>query len=219
MEFLELKPGWVIRVPLGMTMLTGAPDMMKLAHWRFDPVTLLLVAGVGLGVAGAIQQQGAGEQEVEAIEQASRISDAQAQFDNEIALANKEELDRQAQAELDAGEIESSRVARKEKFIRAAQRAAFGKTGIGIAGASLSVLTDTARQFALDRNLVLRNALLRSRSLLFRGQIQLAQGEFALSQGKAKKQASFISAEAAKLSSRAQLLSTGSSILSTFGKK
>lgn len=208
MDYLELKSGWVIRVPPGMT-------MMELTHYRFDPVTIALVAGVGLQAAGAIQQARAGQQEVEAIEQSGEIAEAQAELDNEIALANKEELDRQAQAELDAGEIESSRVARKEKFIRAAQRAAFGKTRIGIAGASLSVLTDTARQFALDRNLVLRNALLRSRSLLFRGQIQLAQGEFALSQGKAKKQASFISAEAAKLRSKAGLLSTGSSILST----
>ena len=101
---------------------------------------------------------------------------------------------RQAKAEQDAAAIDESRIARQEKIAKARQRAALGKTGGGLAGATLSLLADTAAQFSLDRNLTLRRGLIRSRELRARGGIIASQGAFAATIGKQAKKASFIKA-------------------------
>ncbi|KKN75854.1 hypothetical protein LCGC14_0375620 [marine sediment metagenome] len=131
---------------------------------------------------------------------------------NDAAEANAAALNRQAKAEEDAAAVEEQRVSRKGKIVQAAQRALVGKSGIGLAGATLSLLTDTAFQFFLDRNLTLRRGLIRSRELkqaaafeifkgkvlgrqeLFRGQLSLARGQFAFTLGKQAKQLSYIKA-------------------------
>ena len=133
-----------------------------------------------------------------------QIAEAQGKLDKKIANRNAQALDRQAKAERDAAAIEESRISRREKIVKASQRAAFAKTGGGIAGASLSVLTDTASQFFLDRNLTLRRGLIRSRELTARGGILRAQGAFANTLGRQAKRASFIKA--------------GSTVLGSFGQ-
>lgn len=140
-----------------------------------------LVAGGTLLAASQIQQ--------------GRIAKAQGRLSKKIAVANQQELKRQATAELEAGEIEASRVSRREKIAKAAAIVQLaGKGGGGIRGASLNFLIDFARQFSIDKNLTLRNRLLRSRSLLFRGRVGLAEGRFAESVGKAQRSASILSA-------------------------
>lgn len=145
--------------------------------------TLAVIAlgvGTGLQVAGQIQQ--------------GKIAEAQGKLDKQIAARNQQALNRQGAAERDAAEIESKRIARQEKIVKAAQRAAIGKSGVGLAGSTISALADTAFQFSVDRNLALRGGLLRSRELTERGNIIFAGGQFASTVGKATKRASFISA-------------------------
>ena len=126
--------------------------------------------------------------------QEGRVAEAQGKFAKQIAVRNQQALERQRTAELQAADIEASRIARQEKITKGQQRAAAGKTGGQIAGATLALLADTAFQFALSRNLALRRGLIRGRELRERGQIELATGRFTRSLGKQAKRLSFIKA-------------------------
>ncbi|KKM71497.1 hypothetical protein LCGC14_1430020 [marine sediment metagenome] len=128
-----------------------------------------------------------------------QIAKAQGKFTEQITIRNQQALERQRTAELEAADIESSRIARKEKIFLARQIAVAGKSGVGIAGATLSVLADAAAQFSLDRNLALRRGLIRGRELRERGKIQLAKGRFAFGLGKQAKKLSFVKAGASIL--------------------
>lgn len=161
------------------------------AGGKFALAQTALTVGTGLTAVSAIQQ--------------GRIVAAQSRFQEQIALRNQQELERQAKAERAAASIEESRIARREKVIKAAQRAIIGKSGVGLAGATLSVLADTAFQFSLERNLVLRRGLLRGRELVTRGGIIAAQGRFARTVGRQEQ--------------RASLLRAGGSILGSVGKR
>ncbi|KKK60484.1 hypothetical protein LCGC14_3023890, partial [marine sediment metagenome] len=126
--------------------------------------------------------------------QEGRVAEAQGKFAKEIAIRNQQALERQAAAEVEASEIEERRIARREKIFKATQRVTVGKSGVGLAGATLSVLADTAFQFSLERNLALRTGLIRSRELIERGRIIAAQGRFARTLGKQAKKLSFFKA-------------------------
>lgn len=126
--------------------------------------------------------------------QEGRVAEVQGRFAKDIAIRNQQALERQAKAEREAASIEERRVARQEKIKRGRQLATVGKSGVGLAGATLSALTDTAFQFHMDRNLALRRGLIAGRQLKQRGQIILAQGRFARSVGKQAKRLSFIKA-------------------------
>ena len=147
----------------------------------------LLIAGGGLQAAGAIQE--------------GRIAKAQGSFANKLALRNQQSLERQAKAEAEAASVEESRIARKEKIVKASQRAAFGKSGVGLAGASLEFLIDTAGQFSMERNLALRRGMIRGRELKQRGQIIAAQGKWAKRLGVQAKRLSYVKASASILGS------------------
>ncbi len=148
---------------------------------------ILLIAGGGLRAFAAIKE--------------GQIAEAQGKFEKTIALRNQQALKRQAKAERAASRIEESRVARKEKIVKAQQRAIIAKSGIGLAGATLSVLAETAFQFSLERNLVLRRGLIRSRELTERGRIFAAQGRWARTLGRQQKRASYLLAGGSILSS------------------
>ncbi len=138
------------------------------------------VAGAGLVALGHLQE--------------GKIAEAQGKFAKDIALRNQQALERQAKAEREAADVEESRISRQEKIVKGRQRAVVGKSGIGLAGATLSVLADTAFQFSMDRNLVLRRGLIRGRELIQRGRIIAAQGRFARTLGLQAKRLSFIKA-------------------------
>ena len=139
-----------------------------------------LIIGGGLMAASQIQE--------------GRIAEAQGRFQKKIALRNQQELERQAKAESVSASLEESRIARKEKIVKARQRATVGKTGIGLAGATLAVLTDTAFQFSMDRNLALRRGVIRGRELIERGRIIAAQGRFAKTVGTQAQRLSYFKA-------------------------
>ena len=140
----------------------------------------LILAGAGLIAASELKK--------------GQIAEAQGKFQKQIAARNQQALERQAKAERDAAAIDESRIARREKIVKARQRATLGKTGGGIAGATLSLLADTAAQFSSSRNLTLRRGLIRSRELIARGGILASQGAFAATLGRQAKRASFIKA-------------------------
>lgn len=123
-----------------------------------------------------------------------RIAKAQGSFEHKLALRNQQALEREAKAEKAASRLEESRVARKQKIVMAAQRAILAKSGVGLAGATTSVLADTAFQFFLDRNLVLRGGLIRARELIERGRIGVAKGKWAKTLGKEAARLSYIKA-------------------------
>jgi hypothetical protein len=150
-------------------------------------VAALLIAGGGLQAFAAIKE--------------GQIAEAQGKFAKQIAVRNQQALERQAEAEKAAAGIEETRIARRGKIVKAAQRAIVGKSGVGLAGATLSLLADTAFQFSLERNLILRRGLVRGRELRERGQIELAKGRFAFTLGRQAKKLSFVKAGASILGS------------------
>lgn len=147
----------------------------------------LLIAGGGLMAYSAIRE--------------GQIAAAQGSFEKKLAIANQQALERQAKAEREASRFEEKREARKRKIVMATQRAAVAKSGIGLAGATLSVLADTAFQFSLSRNLILRRGLMRGRELKQRGQIELAKGRWAKTMGTQARRLSYIKAGASILGS------------------
>ena len=152
-----------------------------------DPITIAILAGGGL-IAGSQVQEG-------------RIAKAQGSFANKIALRNQQALEKQAKAEMEASRLEERRIARKQKFLEARQIASMGKSGIGLAGASLEDLTDTAFQFSLDRNLTLRTGMIRAGQLRERGKIMAAEGKWSKAMGRQTQRLSYVKAGATILSS------------------
>ncbi len=140
----------------------------------------LITAGTGLLATSAIQQ--------------GRASAAQGKFTKQIALRNQQAIERQTKAEKESSRIKERRIARREKIVTGRQIAAAGKSGGQIAGATLNVLADTARQFSLSRNFALRAGLFRGQELKERGGIIAAEGRFAKSIGVFQKRTSFIKA-------------------------
>lgn len=152
-----------------------------------DPFTIALLAGGGMVAAGQIQE--------------GRVAAAQGKFAEQIGERNQQALERQRVAELEAAKIEEGRAARKEKIVKAMQRVTVGKSGVGLAGATMSLLADTAAQFSMERNLILRRGTFTGQQLRFQGQTQLAQGRWARSLGKQAQKLSYVKAGGSILSS------------------
>ena len=145
-------------------------------------------------IVGAIVSAGAAVQQ-------GMIAKKQGQFADKVSKRNQEALERQADAERKAAKFDEGRIARRQKLIEASQIAAGAKSGVALSNSSISVLSDTAFQFSLDRNLRLRQGLVKGQELKDRGNIIRAEGKFAKSVGKAKQTASFIQAGGSILSS------------------
>jgi len=129
------------------------------------------------------------------------IAKKQGDFQEKLAEHNQDALERQAKAERDAARFDEGRIARRQKLVEAAQMAGAAKSGVGLAGSSINVLADTAFQFSLDRNLRLRQGVIKGQELKDRGNVIMAEGKFAKSVGKAKQTAGFIQAGGSILSS------------------
>ncbi|KKL80359.1 hypothetical protein LCGC14_2005540 [marine sediment metagenome] len=146
---------------------------------------VLLIAGGLLKARGHLEE--------------GKIAKAQGQLERNIAIRNQQALERQAKVEQEVAAIEERRIARREKIFLSRQIAVAGKSGIGLAGATMSVLADAASQFSMDKNLALRSGLLKSRALRERGRIIRAQGQWAYTLGKRAKRASYFKAAASIL--------------------
>ena len=148
-------------------------------------MSLIGLAAGGLMAAAQIQE--------------GRIAKAQGSFDKKVALRNQESLNRQAKAEEAAAQIESDRIARKEKLVKGSQRAAVGKQGGGLGGSTLAALTDTAAQFSMDRNLALRRGFLHGMQLREQGNILAAQGRWRKTLGNQAMRLAYVKAGASLL--------------------
>ena len=146
-----------------------------------------------MGLAAAAIIAGGAMQSYGQIKQ-GQMAEAQGKFTKAVAMRNQQALNRQAKAEMEAARSEESRISRKEKIAKASQRASSAKSGFSLAGASLEVLTDTAYQFSLDKNLALRRGVFRSQELIERGELVMAQGRWARTQGKQAKKMAYLSA-------------------------
>ena len=134
-----------------------------------------------------------------------RIAEAEGQFAKKIAIRNQQALERQAKAEREAASMEADRAARREKIVMGAQRAQAGKSGGQIAGSSLDFLADTAREFSIHRNLILRGGMIRGQELTELGQTKKAEGRWAATLGKQAKQLSYIKAAGTVLMARGSI--------------
>jgi hypothetical protein len=137
-----------------------------------------------------------------------QIAAAQGDFEKEIAIRNQQSLERQATAERAASKIEEGRVARKSRLVQARLEAGQAKSGLGLAGATVDALADAAFQFSFDRNLVLRQGLIRSRELQQKGKIIAAGGRFAKTLGRQKRTALFMSAAGSAFGAASSLSNT-----------
>ena len=136
--------------------------------------------------------------------QEGEIAEAQGKFAEKIGLQNQRALERQAKAEREAATLEETRAARKGKIVSARQRARMGKTGVGLAGASLEFLADTAFQFSMERNLILRRGLIRGQELRWMGRMEQVKGKWAKRLGTQAKRLSYVKAGASILGSVGQ---------------
>ncbi len=173
MEYLELKPGWVIRVPHGMT-------MMELARYRFDPITIALVTAAAVGTVSAVQQ--------------GRAARAQGDFQEKIAFRNAEEARKAAEGQREAAAEAAIEQERRGKALKGRQRALFAKSGVELRGSPLAVLVETAQDLEADRLEILRQGAIGASSLEAQAGIIQAQGTAAKARGRATQRASVLSA-------------------------
>ena len=182
MEYLELKPGWVIKVPIGMT-------LMDLAKYRFDPITLAIIAvsvGGGLQAVSTIQQ--------------GRAAEAQGRTQEAIAIRNAQLAERQAGEQRVAAAAEALRVEREGERLKGRQVALFAKSGVELRGTPLSVIIDSAVNIEADRLTILREGAIRAGTSRAQAGIFKAQGAAAKARGRATKRASILTAVGTGLS-------------------
>jgi len=139
-----------------------------------DPVTMALVAGVALKASGQVSE--------------GMMFKAEGQAKKDIAEYNSRQLTRQAEARRNASELEDVRQGRKANIALGSQIARGGKSGTV---SSVDALADTAFQFAMDRNLIMRQALVESQGLLGQAAMQRAKGQYASDIGKFKRNAKY----------------------------
>ena len=137
----------------------------------------LLIGGTALLAGGQIQE--------------GRLYEAEGKAKKGIADYNAEQLERQAASRLQAGELEDVRQARKARIALGSQIARGGKSGVV---SDVDALADTAFQFAMDRNLMMRQSLLQSQQLLGQAGMQRAQGRYARDLGKSQRNQQFMKA-------------------------
>ena len=123
--------------------------------------------------------------------QEGQVANAQGKASNDIAELNASNLERQAAARREAATLEDTRQVRRSEMALGSQIARGGASG---AVSDVDVLADTAFQFAMDRNLILRQGLVESQGLLGQAGMMRAQGKFAKKVGKHKRTTSYVKA-------------------------
>jgi len=127
---------------------------------------------------------------------AGQQAKAAGQAQKDIAEYNARQLDRQAQARGEAAALEDTRIARQSRIALGAQIAQGGKSGTV---SDVDALADTAYQFAMDRNLSMRQGLVESQGLRGQADMQRSQGQYAYDLGKRKRDGSYVKAGASIL--------------------
>ena len=123
--------------------------------------------------------------------QEGQVAAAQGKASNDIAKYNASLLEQQAASRMDAARLEDTRQVRRSEMALGSQIARGGASGTV---SDVDVLADTAFQFAMDRNLMLRQGLVESQGLLGQAGMVRAQGKFAKKVGKHKRTTSYVKA-------------------------
>jgi len=153
---------------------------------RFDPVSMLLIAGTGLITYGQIRS--------------GQLAKAQGEAQNKIAEANARQLELERQSRMQAAHLEEERISRQARLFKGAQRARLAKSGLSItSGSAVEVQADTAYQTALDRLLTLQSGVVDSNRLKNQANIQIAEGKWAKSYGNQTANNAYISAAGTSL--------------------
>lgn len=181
---IELKPDWYIRLPYPMT-------WMEMAQYRFDPLTIALIAGIGLTAAGEVQ--------------AGRVGAAEAKSAQAIANYNAAVQEREATAIEARTGLEQRRQTEEAARGMGRLRAAFGIAGVvPTAGTPLQIQARQASEFEME-NLMIG----------YRGVTEAARARSAaeLERTQAK-----IYGYKAKTVRRAAYLKAGTTLLTGFGQ-
>lgn len=126
--------------------------------------------------------------------QEGRAAEAQGKAQKRIAEINARNLEVQADAEKTAARLEEERVSRQQKATEGKQKTAFRKSGTTLEGTPTDLLADQAFQFELERNLVLRQGLVRAVQRRIEADIMRARGKQASAFGKFAKRNSILKA-------------------------
>jgi hypothetical protein len=176
MEFLELKPGYFIRVPIGM-------NMMELSRYRFTGAEIALIAIAVAGTTTAVVAQ----------QQQGKEAKRQADFQSKIAARNAEQAIKDAEGKRESAAEAAIQKEREGRRLKARQVAGFAKSGVELRGSPLSVLVETAQDVEADRLTILREGAIAGATDEFRAGILRAQGSAAKARGSAAKRASVLS--------------------------
>ena len=178
MEFLELKPGHFIRVPIGM-------NMMELSKYRFSGAELAIIAlaaaGTATAVVGQVQQGAAAKK--------------QGEFQSKIAARNAEQAIKDAEGKRQAASEAAIQKEREGRDLRGRIIGAQAKSGTAIGrGTNLSTLVQAAEDLEADRLTILREGAIAGATDEFRAGTITAQGSAAKARGTAASRASILSA-------------------------
>ena len=180
---IRLKKDWYVRLPYPMT-------EMELAHYRFDPITIALIAATTMGAVGEIQAGKAGAAEAETQEAMMRYN---------VRLQEREAREIEARTA-----FEQKRQAEAGARVTSAMRAEMGAAGV-IPSAETSLLVQAKQASELE----LENLMIG-----YRGQVgaQRARSQAELDKLQAK-----IYKRRGKTAERAGYMRAGTTLLRGFG--
>ena len=171
---VELKPGWFVRLPYPMT-------VMEMARYRFDPITIAAIAGVGLMAGGQIQQ--------------GRAADAEAKSAANMAEYNAKVQEREARAIEQKARFDQMRQLQAGERVKNSLLSKLGASGADIsAGAPLSLQAEQASELELENLLIGYEGQLGSQRAMSQAAMDRMQAKIYKQKGKSAKQASYMKA-------------------------
>jgi hypothetical protein len=184
MNYIELKKGWYIRTWPGIT-------KGELLRYRFDPVTMMMVAGGGMMVGGQVMGGLSAKAEGEA-------ANAIAKYNANLKIQEAAEIQRQASEEaIDVQEAGQE--------LMASQRASYLASGVNLQGTPMTVLNKTAYEIEKERLNILRQGQIGANYATSEANILRLQGKLAKKKGKTAFYSSLLSAGGTVLMAGSQL--------------
>ena len=139
---VELKPGWYVRPPYPMT-------EMEMARYRFDPITLLIIAGVAVSTVGIVQQ--------------GKAAEAQGKSEADILAFNAAQKEKDAEAEREAARKAGIKFEREGERLLGTQRVQLARGGVlATEGTPALLLEETAQELEEERIEILKGGFARA---------------------------------------------------------
>ena len=154
-------------------------------------IAVVAVAGITVSAVGQIE--------------AGKAAEKQGKFQEQIAIRNAEQAQREAEGKRQAAAEAAIQKERQGRALRGKQRAMFAKSGVELRGSPLSVLVETAQDIEADRLTILREGAIAGATDEYRAGIMRAEGSAAKKRGQAAKRASVLSAVGGGMTSGAAM--------------